>query len=851
MDTSRSLRRSVVSATGVVSVLFLSTGLHAQIVDSSAVNGNDSLALQERLPIFTVTTADLESELGSQDISGILQSSRDVYSQAAGLNFGPARYRIRGLDGENTTVMINGVAVNDPEAGWATWSQWGGLNDVTRYMEIRTGNSGSRLGFAGIGGYSGINARASDQRRGTRVSYALSNRAYDHRVMATHSTGMMKNGWSVSASGSWRYATQGYTEGTTFDAYAYFLSVEKKFNAKHSLGFVGFGAPVTQGRQGLAVQEAYDLSGTNYYNPNWGLQAGEKRNARISVDHKPMFLLSHYFTPKEGTEWITSLYYTFGRDGQTSLNWYDAKDPRPDYYRYLPSYYEDTDPAMAAQLASAWESGEAGQIDWDQLYFANGKNLYSVEDADGTAGNTVTGNRSKYIVEDMRSDPRRFGLNSVWSNAMNETYHLSIGLSAHDHVTHNYKVISDLLGGDFWVDVDQFAEQDFLDPSVAQNDLNTTNRVITEDERFGYDYDMHVRMGQAFAQVEGNWQRVEAYAAGQVGVQSFWRDGLMRNGRFPDSSFGPSEKQNFLHYGIKAGATYKINGRHFITANGAYLTRPPLARFAYISPRTRDAVVPGLQLEKVASADLNYVVRSPRVKGRATVYIANIQDQVWSRSFYHDDYRTLVNYTMRGVDQSHMGVEFGTEVKVTPTISTSIVYGTGQFLYTSRPLATITRDNSSEVFATDRKIYWQNYRVGGMPQTAGSLSVRYNSPKFWFISITGNYFADIYLDPNPDRRSAEALDGFVTEDPQWDALLEQTQLDNAFTLDAFGGKSWMFKRKYRLALNVSVSNLLNNQEFTVGGFEQLRYDRQELDRFPPKVSYLFGRTYFIMLSFGF
>ena len=244
MDTSRSLRRSVVSATGVVSVLFLSTGLHAQIVDSSAVNGNDSLALQERLPIFTVTTADLESELGSQDISGILQSSRDVYSQAAGLNFGPARYRIRGLDGENTTVMINGVAVNDPEAGWATWSQWGGLNDVTRYMEIRTGNSGSRLGFAGIGGYSGINARASDQRRGTRVSYALSNRAYDHRVMATHSTGMMKNGWSVSASGSWRYATQGYTEGTTFDAYAYFLSVEKKFNAKHSLGFVGFGAQV-------------------------------------------------------------------------------------------------------------------------------------------------------------------------------------------------------------------------------------------------------------------------------------------------------------------------------------------------------------------------------------------------------------------------------------------------------------------------------------------------------------------------------------------------------------------------------------------------------------------------------
>ncbi|HQW87154.1 MAG TPA: Plug domain-containing protein, partial [Flavobacteriales bacterium] len=165
--------------------------------------------MQERVPVYTVTSSDLESELGSQDISGILQSSRDVFASTAGLSWGPARFRIRGLDGENTSVLINGILVNDPEAGWATWSQWGGLNDVTRSMEIRTGLSASRLVFAGIGGYSAINARASDQRRGTRISYALSNRAYDHRVMLTHSTGMMKNGWAVSASASWRYANEG------------------------------------------------------------------------------------------------------------------------------------------------------------------------------------------------------------------------------------------------------------------------------------------------------------------------------------------------------------------------------------------------------------------------------------------------------------------------------------------------------------------------------------------------------------------------------------------------------------------------------------------------------------------
>ena len=212
---------------------------------------------------------------------------------------------------------------------------------------------------------------------------------------------------------------------------------------------------------------------------------------------------------------------------------------------------------------------------------------------------------------------------------------------------------------------------------------------------------------------------------------------------------------------------------------------------------------------------------------------------------------TLVNYTMRGVDQQHRGVELGVEGGITSTISMNAALGTGRFVYSSRPQATITRDNSDEVFATDRTVYWKNYRVGGMPQTAGSLGVRYNSPKFWFISLTANYFADIYLDPNPDRRTAEALDGLVVEDPQWNALLEQTRLDNAFTVDLFGGKSWMVQRKYRIALNVSVSNLLDNRDFVVGGFEQLRYERMDVDKFPPRLSYLFGRTYFAMLSIGF
>ncbi len=806
---------------------------------------------EPRLPVFTITADDLDSELGSQDIAGILQSSRDVFTATAGFNFGSARFRIRGYDSRNMLVSINGILANDLESGWASWSQWGGLNDVTRWSQVRTGIAPSRLNFGGLGGYTDIQMRAGEMRRGVRVSYASTNRAYRNRIMFTASTGMRKDGWAFTMSGSRRWAEEGYVPGTTFDAYAYLLSAEKKINDQHSVVFTGLGAPMLQGRQGLAVQEAYDLTGSNYYNPNWGLQDGVVRNARMSFVHRPMVMASHYWKPDERTTWKTTLFYTFGRDGRTTLQWFDARDPRPDYYRYLPSFYNTTDPSEADALTDAWANDvNTSQINWDQLHFANGKNLYTVQNADGIAGNSVTGNRSKYIVEEQRADPSRIGLNTVYSRQLEDNAQITYGGSLQRQRTHYFKTIDDLLGGDFWLDVDQFATRDFNDTLIAQNDLDMTNKVVREGDRFGYDYDIHTRYYNAFMQYEGKWENLEYYGGADLSFTQFWRDSRLRNGRFPEESFGTSEKQSFLTYGVKAGATYKISGRQFISANAAWMTRPPVARAAYLSPRTRGAVLDGLTDESIYSGDINYILRFPRLKGRASLYYTKIMDQVWSRSFYHDEFRTLVNYAMTGVDQLHTGGELGIEANLNSTLTLTAVYADGRYLYDSRPNASITRDNSPEVFATDRTVYWKNYRVGGMPQTAASLGLRYNSPRFWFVGFNANYFDNLYLDPNPDRRTSEAIGNFFDSDPQVAQLLDQTKLDANYTVDVFLGKSWLVKG-YRIAVNATVSNLLNNQDFRIGGFEQLRYDRTDVDRFPPRFSYLFGRNYFAMVTFSF
>ena len=831
-------------------MLLVSTAWAQSDTTIAPVAPDTSAARRPQTPVFTITSDDLDSELGSQDISGILQSSRDVFTAVAGFNFGSARFRIRGYDSENTLVTINGVLVNDLETGWAQWSSWAGLNDVTRNMQVRTGVGPTRFNFGSIGGSSDMNVRASSLRKGIRVSYASANRAYRNRVMVTGSTGLLKNGWSFSFSGSRRWAEEGYVEGTSFDAYAYFLAAEHKINERHSVSFSGFGAPIVQGRAGVAVQEAFDLSGTNYYNPNWGYQDGKKRNARMTFDHKPMFMFSHFY--KSGkVDWTTSLFYTFGRDGSSGLNWFDAKDPRADYYRYLPSYYQETDPGLFSSRQEVWRNDPtARQIDWDQMYFANGKNLYTVQNANGT-GESITGNRSKYILEEMRADPVRVGINSVWNKQIDDSRHLTVGGSINHQRTHYFKTVEDLLGGDFWVDIDQFADRDFNDTLISLNDLDRPNKVVEEGDVFGWDYYINTRLVNAFGQYEKTWKNVEAYVGASLSSSSFWRVGNVRNGRFPDASEGKGAVNSFFNFGVKAGGLYKLTGRHFIAVNAAYLNRPPSTNISYLAPRINDAVVNGLESESVYTGDIGYVVRFPKVKGRATLYYSKIMDQVWSRSFYHDEYLTLVNYNMTNVDQINRGVELGMEANLTSTWQLTAVFAGGDYRYASRPTATITRNNSPEIFAGDRTVYWKDYKVGGMPQTAASLGFRYNSPKFWFAGISGNWFGDIYLDPNPDRRTEAAVVNLVTDDPQWDALLTQEKLDDNFTVDMFAGKSWMVKKKYRVAFNISVSNVLNNQDFKVGGFEQLRYDRMDVDRFPPKYSYLFGRNYFAMLTFSF
>lgn len=832
----------------------------AQVTDTLSVKESVKED-EENIPQITVFAQDLESDDQTQDIGGLLQSSKDIFVSTAGYVFGQTRFKIRGYESQYTGVLINGVQVNDPQTGRAYWSSWGGLNDATRNKEIETGIPSSDVVFGGVGGVTNMITRASSFRKQIKLTYSSTNRSYRNRLMFLYSTGMMKNGWAIVASGSRRWANEGYVEGTFYDAWGYFLSVEKKFNKKHSLGLIAYGSPNKRGRNGVSTQEAYDLAGTNYYNPYWGYQDGEKRNSRIGNYHQPMFMLSHYWTIDDKTSLTSTVYYTFGRGGSTALDWYDAADPRPDYYRNLPSYDGqftndgdlDVFDYTQEEKTDRWMDDETfRQLDFDHFYFVNRKNLFTVNDVGGVEGESYTGNLSTYIIEDRRNDKNQFGGTFNLKKELNEHIILSSGLNLSWFKGYKFKVVDDLMGGDFYLNIDKYAERDFPEDSPEiQNDLDNPNQVVFEGDRFGYDYTSNINNYNLFVQGDFSYSKVDFFVSGMIAYDEFWRTGNMRNGKFPDNSYGDSEKQQFINYGFKAGATYKITGRHLVDLNAMYMTHAPYFRSSYLSDRTRDQVVDGLTNEKIFSADLSYIFRSPYLKARVTGYYTKFVDQLYSRSFYHEVLRSFVNYQMTGVDKVHYGAEIGLDGKISQNFSLIGVLAIGEYYYDSRPTATISADNTAQVIS-DRTIYLQNYKVGGFPQTAASVGIKYFSSDYIYGGININYYDNIYIGINPDRRSAEAVSNY---DPEYsedrDKILDQEKFDPAFTLDAYIGKSFRIDYKYFISVNFSVNNILNNQDFAFGGFEQYRYDPFDMEKFPSKYFYLYGRQYYLNINFRF
>jgi len=831
---------------------------YSQIDTSNPVIKSDTISMQDAFEdiassFSSIGEGQFDDESGGANfIPSLLYASQDVYLGNTSFNFSIAYFRNRGYDNRYQDVSINGFIMNSMVTGRASFSQWGGLNHVVRWPERVVDMNPATFTFGNVGGALNFDLRASSYRKQLRASYSLSNRTYNNRIILTAASGTIK-GWSVVGSVSARFGDAlAYVPGTSYLGFSGFLGVEKKFNQEHSLNLTAFVSPTHRGMQAASVQEVYDLVNSHYYNPNWGWYEGKKRNARMRTAVEPAIFLTHYFTPENNKYTITSTLATsFGRNSTTGLNWHDVPDPRPDYYRYLPSYHiNGGDTAnMYFSWRNAWLTNEnIRQIDWYNMYDVNQRAA-------------VLGNRAQYMVENRVIDHFELGGASYLITDLNKNIRLSAGVDVRGLQQRNYKTINDLLGGAYWLDIDKFSIGAFPDkPNVEYNDLNNIDVELYEGDVFGYDYNFLIHSQKAWAIFNFTYPKIDFHIGGQLGSTQMWREGFMKNGRFPDNSEGKSEVKAFFEGGAKAGITYKATGRNYLVLNSQFVNSAPGILNAFVAPRIRNSYINDLKTEKIASVDLSYIMRYPFMKMRASLFFTQFYDMTKVISFFHDDHGTMVNDVISGMNQRHMGAELGTEIRLS-SMFTLILAGTfGDYRYSNNPMVYTNAENGTELFDgfntdAERKVYWKNFFVAGSPQVAGTLGLRFNH-NFWWVNINANYFDRIFGQINPDRRTSAARGTLDLNNPDdlalYHKIADQERIKGQFTLDLSVSKSWRIKR-YTIGFNVSVTNILNNKNLITSAWEAYRFDYRtyDVEKYQNKYYYAFGTTFFAGVNFTF
>ncbi len=791
--------------------------------------------MKEQIQLATISLS--ESELsedqgGADNIAGLLHASRDVFLNAAAFDFSSTFFKPRGLGSEYGTVSINGLEMNKFFDGKPQWSNWGGLNDLQRNQIFANGLLPGETTFGGLAGNTNIIMRASQYSRNTKVSYAAANRSYTGRIMATYSSGEKPGGWWYAFGLARRFAKEAYIDGTLYDANSFFISIEKKLNTLHSVNFTGFYTPNSRGKSSANTQEVFNLKGRKY-NSFWGIQNGEIRNSRIKEVKEPIIMLNHFWKLSDKIKLNNNIAYQFGSTGSTRIDFGGTRlvtqsdgqqsfigggsNPDPSYYQRLPSYFLrfSDNQNFEAAYRSQREFQNNGQIDWLDLYEANASSL-------------INNGNSTYVIAEDKVQDNLLIANSIFTASINSSLLINAKLKFSHLNSENFSEVKDLLGGTGYLDVDFFSQGD-----RAQSDLLNPNRIARLEERFKYNFKWKATSAEAFTNAMIRTKKWDSYAALNLSQTKYQREGLYKNGNFPDNSLGNSKALEFIDYGVKAGTVWKITGRHLLETNVAYLTKAPALKNSFSNSRQNNNVVDGIKSEHLYSGDASYIFRSSFLKVRLTGYFSQINDATEISFYYADGLSGLgrnsttafVQEVLTGIDKQHFGLEMGAEAQVTSTLKLKTAIAVGQFIYNNNPDLMLTSDDFIE--AQDYgESKLKNYRIAGGPQRVAQIGFEYRDPNYWWFGTSLNYFSHAFADISPLART----DNFATDSDglpllNYDEniardLLRQEQFDDYFLLNAVGGKSWKIK-DYYIGFFMSINNILD-EVYKTGGFEQSR-----------------------------
>lgn len=666
------------------------------------------------------------------------------------------------------------------------------------------------------------------------VRFTDRNYLFGAKVAAAKTLG---DGWSLSAAADVRTGRDMHVEGVFTNALTAGLRLAKRFGEGHELALLCIVPPSTRGTRLSSSEEAFSLTGDRLYNPAWGFQDGRVRNSRVRRETIPLAVVT-YEVPLSPA---TSLTAAFGAEAGVSkysmLDWYDARTPMPDNYRYLPSYAGDRETELA------WRSNDTRytQVDWDELIRRNRM----------AAGHAV------YALEDRAERLCNLSANALLTTDVDGRLTLRYGVALRRENTRSYRQMRDLLGAEYITDIDRFLVDDDTYSNLLQNDLRHPDRTIRAGDRFGYDYTLTARTALIHAQADYRADRFRADLSAELGSGAVSRRGHYEKELFPGAqSYGRSRAMRFTPYAFRALAGWAFTPRCYLEAAVQADARMPEAENLFYQPLYNNRTVDNPVPERTYAAELGWRFTGPVLDLQTTVFAVLTLDGTETRRYYDDMASVYCDMAVTGIGRLSYGIEAAADIRLSYRWRLSLAASAGRYKYARDPVVTVLSDVDNSAVDLRAVSRMGGCETGGAPQLTATAELAWFGSRGWGCRASAGYAGRRYVEPMALRRTDRiAGQGGITREA-FEAFTRQERLADAFTLDASLFKSFYFDRS-RLTAALMLRNLLGDADTPYGGYESLRVRRirpGDDTLYTPhatRCTYAWPRSFYLTISYRF
>jgi len=827
------------------------------------------IAIDRETPVAfsTIPMKKINEELASQDIPMILNSTPGVYATQSGGGDGDARITIRGFNQRNVAVMIDGIPVNDMENGWVYWSNWFGLDAVTRTIQVQRGLGASKIAIPSVGGTMNILTRGIGNKAGGTVKQSVGSFGR-LRTSLGYNSGRLENGWGYTLAGSYKKGN-GFVDETWSEGFFYYAKIQKEFG-NHILSLSAMGAPQKHGQRSyksdiasydttfarsLRDNSSFDGRIVNKgiaYNKHWGyldrwtinasgdtIHANETLNTKQNYYHKPQFSLRDFWTVNDKFYVSNIFYASIGHGGGTGLS------GNTNNY--------DTD----------------GQYNLQEAYDGNVNNIDALYSEDENKAGT-------YLRSSINNHFWYGGLSTL-NYQVSDEISLSGGLDMRYYKGQHYREVYDLLGADYAID----------DENGTQN-----SQVKKVGDVVGYHNDGIVKWSGVFSQGEYSngvlsafinisgsnsaYKRIDYFKKKDLVLEdttyiealgtsvatelefdndgnligahktmmedTIWHNGKSYTMNSDEAKLAETNWKWIRGYTIKTGANVNLDEYNNVFFNVGFISKAPRFNniFDYDNRLFRD-----IKNEKIKAFEWGHSYRSPQFSTNLNVYYTKWENKPANGgvTVMVDDVPFKAN--INGMDALHKGVEIDAVYKINRQISVEGLLSLGDWRWTSSDTVRFLDDDNNPIiddFGNEiiASFDADGVHVGDAAQTQIGFSIRFEPTPNSYFKLRRTYFDNYYADFDP-----LSLNGTNAGRESWKIPAYQL-------IDLHCGYKFKLSVKNRLDIRLSVLNLLDEIYISdAQNNDPFNANYQDFDAKSAGVFFGLGRRFNVSAKFSF